>query len=69
MEYHSISNPVWVDESHTMITIDIVFPSLGDAPVKFNASDKDCMDYGRAIHADLIAGKYGQIAEPKIESQ
>lgn len=69
MDYHSIANPIWVDESRTMIAIDIVFPALGDSPVKFNASDKDCMDYGREIHAALIAGNYGLIAEPIITSQ
>jgi hypothetical protein len=67
MDYHSIANPVWIDATHTMIKIDIVFPSLGPDTVKFNASDKDCMQYGRDIHADLIAGKYGPIAEPIIQ--
>ena len=67
MEYHSIANPIWTDVAHSMVTIDIVFPSLGDEPVKFNASDKDCMPYGREIHADLIAGKYGPIAEPIVQ--
>lgn len=64
MDYHSISNPVWADATRSMVAVDIVFPALGITPVKFNASDKDCMAYGRDIHADLIAGKYGPIAEP-----
>lgn len=68
MEYHSIANPVWIDDARTVIAIDIVFPSLGDAPVKFTASDKDVMSYGRDIHAALIAGTYGPIAEPKTTS-
>lgn len=67
MDYHSIANPIWTDASRSMVTVDIVFPALGADPVKFNASDKDCMSYGRDIHADLIAGKYGQIAEPIIQ--
>lgn len=65
MDYHSIANPIWADQAKTMITIDIVFPSLGEASVKFNAWDKDVMPYGRDIYSDLIAGKYGPIAEPK----
>jgi hypothetical protein len=67
MDYHSIANPVWTDATRSMVTVDIVFPALGVASVKFNASDKDCMQYGRDIHADLIAGKYGPIAEPIIQ--
>jgi hypothetical protein len=69
MEYHSIANPVWTDATKTMITIDIVFPSLGTTPVKFNAWDKDVMDYGRDIHAALIAGTYGPISEPQTTGQ
>jgi hypothetical protein len=69
MEYHSIANPIWADQAKTMIAIDIVFTSLGEAPVKFNASPKDVMSYGREIYADLIAGKYGAIAEPNIVGQ
>jgi hypothetical protein len=64
MEYHSIANPVWFDASHKMITVDIVFPHLGVSPVKFNASPDDSMAHGRQIYAELIAGKYGAIAEP-----
>lgn len=67
MEYNSIANPVWIDATHTMIAIDIVFPSLGVSPVKFNASPDDVMPYGREIYADLVAGKYGAIAEPSTQ--
>lgn len=63
MEFTSIANPIWYDASHTMITIDIVIPAINAAPMKFVASPKDSMDYGRAIYADLVAGKYGDIAE------
>jgi hypothetical protein len=45
-----------------MVVVDVVFPSLGTAPVKFNASPNDSMDYGRAIYADILAGKYGAIS-------
>jgi hypothetical protein len=46
-----------------MIAIQIVFPSIGQTPLKFVASPNDVMGYGREIYADLIAGKYGAIAE------
>jgi hypothetical protein len=69
MDYHSIANPAWADAEHTMISIDIVFPTLGDTPVKFNASPKDVMPHGRAIYAELIAGNHGAIAELTTTSQ
>lgn len=62
MEYTSVANPVWFDAAHSMIVVDVVFPGLGQTPVKFNASPRDSMEYGRAIYADIIAGKYGAIA-------
>jgi hypothetical protein len=67
MDYHSIANPVWCDAAHSMVLIDIVFPSLGTEPVKFAASPKDVMPYGRDIFDALIAGQYGPIAEATIQ--
>jgi hypothetical protein len=64
MDYHSIANPVWTDAEHKMIAVDIVFPALGEAPVRFNASPDDVMAHGREIHAALLAGTFGPIAEP-----
>jgi hypothetical protein len=61
--YTSVANPVWFVFSRTMIVVDVVFPHLGETPVKFNASPQDSMQYGREIYADIIAGKYGPIAE------
>lgn len=61
--YSNVANPKWTDAMHTMIVVDVVFESLGTAPVKFNASPLDVMNYGREIYADLVAGKYGPIAE------
>lgn len=63
MEYTFVSNPQWVDAAHTAIVGDVVFPSLGASPLKFTATPYDVMPYGREIYADLIAGKYGEIAE------
>lgn len=69
MEYHSIANPVWTDAEHAMVSVDIVFPALSDAPVKFNASPDDVMPYGQSIYAELMAGAHGAIAEPTTTSQ
>jgi hypothetical protein len=62
-EYTSVANPVWFDAAHSMVVVDVVFPRLGPKTVKFNASPNDSMEYGREIYADIIAGKYGSIAE------
>lgn len=64
--YQGVANPVWADASHTTVIVDVIFESLGSAPVRFNASAHDVMDYGREIYADLIAGKYGPIAEHTV---
>lgn len=62
-EYGAVSSPVWYDAAHTMITVQVVFEHLGVNPVTFVASPNDGMAYGREIYADLVAGKYGPIAE------
>jgi hypothetical protein len=59
----SVSNPRWVDEAHTMIDCEITTSQLGDEVLPFTASPNDPEAHGRAIFADLVAGKYGQIAE------
>jgi hypothetical protein len=69
MEYTSVANPVWLDSTHTVITVDVVFPALGDKPVKFNATPDDVMPYGREIYNDAVAGKYGAIAEQGVTGQ
>jgi hypothetical protein len=63
MEYNSIANPVWANAEHTLISINIVFPAIGEAAVKFNASASDVMPYGREIYNALVSGQYGVIAE------
>lgn len=63
MQYTSVTNPVWYDADHTMITVDVVFVVLGEASVKFVASPLDGELHGREIYADIVAGKYGPIAE------
>jgi hypothetical protein len=64
MEYNSVANPVWLDATHKMISVEVVFPHLGETPVKFHASPDDSVEHGRQIYEELIAGTYGLIAEP-----
>jgi hypothetical protein len=59
----SISNPVWVDADHTIIDCLITTSQLGDEQLPFTASPDDVEAHGRAIFADLVAGKYGAIGE------
>lgn len=59
----SVSNPVWADEEHTKIDCVITTSQFGDEQLPFTASPDDVEAHGRAIFADLVAGKYGPIAE------
>lgn len=59
----SVSNPVWVNAEHTMIDCVITTSQFGDEKIPFTASADDVEAYGRAIFADLVAGKYGAIGE------
>jgi hypothetical protein len=69
MEYTTVTNPVWVDSSHTAIAVDVVFPEIGDKPVRFNATPNDVMPYGVEIYNAAVAGKYGAIAEKEVTGQ
>ena len=59
----SVVNPVWVDENHKMINCIITNDLFGDKQLPFTASPNDVEAYGQALFADLVAGKYGPIAE------
>ena len=59
----SVSNPVWSNTAHTMIDCEITTSQFGDEVLPFTASQTDVEPHGRAIFADLVAGKYGAIAE------
>lgn len=63
MNYTSVTNPVW-NADHTVITVDVVFPDHSASPVKFNAMASDPMPYGVQLFDELVALKYGPIAEP-----
>lgn len=59
----SLSNPVWADAEHTMIDCVITTSQFGDEQLPFTASPTDVEAHGRAIFADIVAGKYGAIGE------
>lgn len=61
--YSSVSEPAWFDADHTMIAATVVFEHLKNIPVRFVASAKDGEAHGREIYEDIVAGKYGPIAE------
>jgi hypothetical protein len=59
----SLTNPIWADAEHTMIDCEITTSQFGDEVLPFTAASNDVEAHGRAIFADISAGKYGTIAE------
>lgn len=58
----SVTNPRWGNAEHTVIDCEITTSQFGDEVLPFTAAQHDVEAHGRAIFADLVAGKYGQIA-------
>ena len=59
----SISNPRWLNAEHTAIDCEITTSQFGDEVLPFTADQNDVEPHGRAIFADIVAGKYGPIAD------
>ena len=59
----SLSNPRWANAEHTLIDCEITTSQFGDEILPFTAAQNDVAAHGRAIFADLVANKYGPIAE------
>ena len=59
----SVSNPRWSNEEHTRIDCEITTSQFGAEVLPFTADQNDVEAHGRAIFADLVAGKYGPIAD------
>ena len=59
----SLKDPEWVDKQQTASNCWITTAQLGDEILLFTASPTDVESHGRAIFADIVAGKYGPIAE------
>ena len=54
--------PKWADAAHTIINCQVTFAQIGK-PLDFNATASDPETHGKSLFADLVAGKYGAIAE------
>lgn len=59
----SLVNSRWVDSDKTMIDCEITTNQLGLEVLPYTASMHDAEPHGRAIFADLVAGKYGPIGQ------
>lgn len=59
----SLSSPRWANAEQTAIDCEITTSQFGDEVLPFTADQNDVEAHGRAIFADLVAGKYGFIAE------
>jgi hypothetical protein len=59
----SLINPRWANAEQTLVDCEITTSQFGDEVLPFTASVNDVAPHGRAIFADLVAGKYGPIAE------
>ena len=59
----SLLNPRWSDAEHTRIDCEITTSQFGDEKLPFAACKDDVAPHGRAIFNDIVAGKYGEIAE------
>ena len=59
----SLTNPRWSNAEQTMIDCEITTSQFGDEALPFTASAIDTEAHGQEIFADLVAGKYGPIAE------
>lgn len=63
MEYTSVTNPRWADQSNTAILCEVQFTDDGfDDPVPFVATATDCTEHGPKIFTECMAGNYGPIA-------
>jgi hypothetical protein len=60
---NSVSSPRWANAEQTAIDCRITTSQFGDEVLPFTASKDDVEAHGRAIFADIAAGKYGPIAE------
>jgi hypothetical protein len=59
----SVKNPVWSDATHTRIDCIINTSQFGDEELPFTADKNDVEIHGRSIFAQIVAGKYGLIAD------
>ncbi len=58
-----VTNPRWVDAEHTRIDCEITTSQFPGELLPFTANPNDVEAHGREIFEDIVAGKYGPIAE------
>lgn len=58
----SLTSPRWSNAEHTSIDCEITTSQFGDEILPFTASQNDVEAHGRTIFADIVEGKYGEIA-------
>ena len=61
MKITNVTNPAWANAEHTMVNATVTHSEFGEIP--FSASPNDVEEHGREIFANLVAGKFGEIAE------
>lgn len=59
----SLLNPRWANADQTQIDCEITTSQFDNEVLPFTANANDVEAHGRAIFADIVAGKYGSIAE------
>jgi hypothetical protein len=59
----SLSSPRWANAEKTAIDCEITTSQFGAEILPFTADQNDVEAHGRAMFANLVAGKYGPIAE------
>ncbi|EBG0214456.1 hypothetical protein FIH25_17330 [Salmonella enterica subsp. enterica] len=59
--FSKMSNPVFSNETGTMIDITCDIKGIGEGVV-FTASETDVMSYGRELYHNALNGDYGEIA-------
>ena len=57
----SLTNPRWANTERTIVNCEITTSQFGDEVLPFTASANDVEAHGRAIFADIAAGKYGSV--------
>ena len=60
MEIISAKNPTYSNADKSSVDLLVTFETIGEVP--FTAHRDDVEEHGRAIYADALAGKFGNIA-------
>ena len=67
MNIISASNPIFINDEHTLIHLDVQFEEFKEL-LPFGASPTDCEDHGRELFERAMAGEFGPIA-PYVEPE